>query len=132
VSKWSKNIAVFSVWLAGLVIIAHLLIPHDHHFDSSAFSKDDSCQTENTKHPAKTPGFPFHCHSLNDLAFEKISYNLVVSQVIPIFDLFLVSFSDSVITASNSLDSQIRDFHKPLIDIDFLRLSLLRAPPAMI
>jgi hypothetical protein len=132
VSKWSKNIAVFTLWLAGFVIIAHLLIPHDHHFDSSSLSKDDSCQTENTQHPAKTPGFPFHCHGLNDLTFEKISSNLVVSQVIPIFDLFPVSLSDAVITTSNSLDSKIKDFHKPLIDIDFLRLSLLRAPPAMI
>jgi len=129
VAKVFKNIAIFSLWLAGLVIMAHLLIPHDHHSDCSVFNKDNECHAGNTTHPDKSPVFPLHCHALNDLTFEKTSPVFFVSNDIPAFDLFIVSLFDSVIPVSTLSGIKIMDFHEPLIETDFLRLSPFRAPP---
>jgi hypothetical protein len=132
VSKVFKNIAVFSLWLAGLVIIAHLLIPHDHHSDCSVFNKENDCHADNTKLPVKSPAFPLHCHALNDLTFEKTATIFFVNNNIPTCDLFILSFVESAISASASSYINLRDFHIPLIETDFLRLSSFRAPPALV
>ncbi len=130
--KAFKNMAVFSLWLAGLVIIAHLLIPHDHHCESNIFTKDDACHADNAGHPHKSPVFPLHCHALNDLTFEKTSPVFVVDNNVLNCDLFVQSFIDSNITPYYSSVFKIRDYQIPLIDIDFLRLSHFRAPPSLV
>ena len=130
-SKVLKNIAVFSLWLAGLVIIAHLLIPHDHHSDSG-FNNGNDCHASNTGHPANSPGFPMHCHALNDLTFEKTSPIFVVHNNIPTCELFILNFVESAIPVSSFSYIKIKDFHKPLIETDFLRFSPFRAPPALV
>jgi len=132
VSKVFKNIAVFSLWLAGLVIIAHLIIPHDHHSDSSVFNKGNGCHADNTQHSTKLPGFPIHCHAFNDLTFEKTSTTVIVYNDIPVCDLFILSFLDSTISVSGLSCVGIKDFQDPLIEIDLLRLSPFRAPPALV
>jgi len=131
-SKFFKNIAVFSLWLAGLVIMSHLFIPHDHHSDSSVFSKENDCHAENMKHHSKSPAFPLHCHALNDLTFEKTTTVFFANNNIPTCDLFFHSFVESVISNPASSCVNFKDFHIPLIETDFLRLSPFRAPPARV
>jgi len=132
VSKVFKNIAVFSLWLAGLVIIAHLMIPHDHHPDSIAFNKENQCHADQTKIPAKAPLFPFHCHALNDLTFEKATPGLVALNNFPACDLFTFSFDDSVVSKSAFEYIYIKDSQNPFLETDFLRLSPFRAPPLFV
>ena len=116
-----------------MIIIAHLIIPHDHHSDSSVFSKYELCQNKNVDHhPIKSHGFPFHCHSLNDLTFEKNTTVIPVFTDIPLINFYIPDFVNSDIPDSPLSDIRIKDFHKPLIDIYFLRLAPLRAPPSLI
>lgn len=131
-SKAFKNVAIFSLWMAGLVIIAHLLIPHDHHSDCSVFNKDNECRADNTKLPAKAPIFPFHCHALNDLTSEKATPSFVICNNFPVCDLFTFSFFDSGIPKIAFSRIRFKDFQTPVIESDFLRLSNFRAPPALI
>ena len=131
-SRVLKNIAVFSLWLAGLVIIAHLMIPHDHHSECSVFNKENQCHADNTKVPVQSPVFPIHCHALNDLTFEKASVILIVHNDLTTCDLFTVSFLDSAISALDLPGIKIREFPKPLLETDFLRLSPFRAPPSFV
>lgn len=131
-SKVFKNIAVFSLWLAGLVIMAHLAIPHDHHSDCSVFSKENECHADNTKLPVKAPAFPIHCHALNDLTFEKASVIIVVHNDYVACDLFTVSLFDSAISTLDLPGIKIKDFPKPILETDFLRLSPFRAPPSFV
>ena len=131
-SKVFKNIAVFSLWLAGLVIMAHLAIPHDHHSDCSSLSQENECHADNTKLPVKAPVFPIHCHALNDLTFEKASVIFVVHNDLVTCDLFTVSFFDSAISTFDLPGIKIKDFPKPLLETDFLRLSPFRAPPSFV
>lgn len=132
VSKVIKKIAVFSFWLAGLVIIAHLMIPHDHHSDCSVFNEENECHASNIKLPASAPAFPIHCHALNDLTFEKTSPVFVVHNDLPTCDLFTFSFFDSVFTKSLLSGVKIKDSQNPIIETDFLRLSPFRGPPSRV
>jgi hypothetical protein len=123
--------AFFGVWLAGLIIIAHLLIPHDHHYESPVFGKEDACQKNDFGHPAKAPAYSFHCHGLNDLMFEKITYNFVVHQPHLTSDLFTLSLPDLVNPINSTSFVKIKDFEIPLIETAILRLSPFRAPPTL-
>ncbi len=131
-SKVLKNIAVFSLWLAGLVIMAHLMIPHDHHSDCSGFSKENECHAENTRLPVKVPVFPIHCHALNDLTVEKASVIYIVHNDLSTCDLFTVSSFNSAISTLDLSGIKIKDFPEPLLETDHLRLSSLRAPPSFV
>ena len=132
VSKVFKNIAVFSLWLAGLVIMAHLMIPHDHHSDCSEFSKENQCHADNTKTPVKAPVFPIHCHALNDLTFDKTSVTFVIFNNFPSSDLFLFSFFETSIANSEVCRISRKNLRSPLILAKYLRLSPFRAPPTLI
>ncbi len=58
-----ENTRLIFVWVAGLLLLFHGLIPHQHHFDS-VFEHN---QTEEKA--------PLHCHAFNDIVPEKISYS---------------------------------------------------------
>lgn len=132
-SRNSKNIAVYSLWIVGVIIIAHLLIPHDHHSDCSVFNNHELCQNNIfDHHPLKSHGFPIHCHSLNDLTLEKIATVLPVCNGIQSINLFIPGFVNQDIPDSPLSEIRIKDFHKPLLDTYFLRFAPLRAPPSLI
>ena len=130
-NKTFKNIAVFSLWLAGLVIMVHLLIPHDHHSEASGLSKEEACHAGNTGHPANSPGFPIHCHALNNLTFEKTSPYFAVYNYFPTYILSISNFSDFSLATSASCNTRVKDFQKPFKASDFLQLSPFRAPPSL-
>jgi hypothetical protein len=131
-SKVFKNIAVFPLWLAGLVIIAHLVIPHDHHPDCSVFNKGNECHADNSGHPVKSPGFPLHCHALNDLTFERTTYSIIVCNNIPACDLFILSFIESNALSFSSPCVRIKDFQKLFTETDLYRFPSFRAPPSLV
>jgi len=131
VSKLFKNTAIFTIWLAGLVILAHLLVPHDHHSDSYVFNKENVYHLNDIEHPVKTPIVPFHCHAFNDLTVEKMSM-VISAGTFPTCDLFMISFLDSFIKDPGSVCFHVSDSHNRLIEKDFLRLSPLRAPPSVV
>lgn len=108
------------------------MIPHDHHSDCSGFSKENECHAENTRIPVKVPVFPIHCHALNDMTFEKASVIFVVHNDFLTCDLFIVSLFDSVVSDSNLFGIKIKDFQKPILKTDYLRLSPFRAPPSFV
>ena len=62
--------------LASLIILAHAVVPHHHHFEllHSAEEKstcENSAQKKNTENPDS------HCHAFNVLVSEKTSYSSV-------------------------------------------------------
>jgi hypothetical protein len=66
-----KTVRVFLLFIAGLAITAHAIIPHDHHSADSVSVSGDSCPVSNNKSD-HNQGLPVHCHACNDLASEKI------------------------------------------------------------
>ena len=90
--KTFKSISVFFLWLAWLFILAHQIIPHDHHLVESVSYRGDSCPLSNNKSDHH-PEFPVHCHALNDLTSEKVNVIIMKNQI-PDNDL---SFTDNTV-----------------------------------
>jgi hypothetical protein len=70
--KAVKYIRSIVLLLAGMALVSHMLIPHDHHLSGLANGSNESCpvQRERSDHH---PFFPAHCLAFNDLAAEKFS-----------------------------------------------------------
>lgn len=127
--KLIKNISVFSLWLACLAIVAHMIIPHDHHLSESIAGQDDACPASDNKSGHKT-GFPIHCHALHDLTSEKASpvqnIRLVQNKVFVHSDLSVIT--DFKIQFSGIT---IIDLPEHFFDSYLVEFSSLRAPPAI-
>jgi hypothetical protein len=129
-SKLIKYIPVFSLWLAGLALVTHLIIPHDHHLAEACANQEETCPVSD-KNTGNHHGFPVHCHAFNDIASEKAI----------IFPLLKKNQSDnsSVTRQSNTLVIESGVFQKTIFDIYssftdsyLLEYSSLRAPPSII
>lgn len=128
-SKVIRNIPVFFLWLAGLAVCAHLIIPHDHHLVQTVAGQHETCPVSNDKTGHHT-GFPVHCHAFNDLASEKAA-TFVLKMNIQSDDITLCSIPDALaIKLQLSLISIFKSID-PLPDPYILKLILLRAPPSL-
>ncbi|MDO9340476.1 MAG: hypothetical protein Q7T72_08120 [Bacteroidales bacterium] len=127
--KIIKNISVFFLWLACLVIIAHVIVPHDHHLADSFTTKEDSCPVSNGK-TGHSSGFPIHCHAFNDLTSEKATIYFFTCNI---------QYNDIVISSFFYPFAFELQFHYiPIIDLResfpdpyLLELSQFRAPPLL-
>ena len=61
--KKTENIRLVFVWITGLFLLSHGIIPHHHHFDSVYDHRQQSNQQEEDN--------PLHCHAFNHLVPEK-------------------------------------------------------------
>jgi hypothetical protein len=129
-SKILKKIAVFWLWLAGLILCAHLLIPHDHHSSDGSLNQDENCPVSN-KESGHHSGFPLHCHAFNDLASEKYRVyqisNNVGDNLIAFHSLSGTSIFKLPVTCLRIINLQ-----KPFSGPYALESSLLRAPPSFV
>ena len=128
-SKIIKKIPVFFLWLAGLAIIAHIIIPHDHHLAGLFINQEDVCPVSNGK-TGHSSGFPIHCHAFNDLASEKAT-KFVLTRNIPTNDISISGFPDASAFEFQVPRIMIYDIRKPFPDSPLLELSQLRAPPSL-
>lgn len=127
--KLIKNISVFPLWLACLAIVAHMIIPHDHHLSESIAGQDDTCPASENSTGHKT-GLPIHCHALHDLTSEKASkvqnIRLVQNNVF-VYNVW----SDITAYKIQFPYVTIIDLPEPFFDSYVLELSPLRGPPAV-
>ena len=124
-----RKIQVVLLFIAGLAIMAHMIIPHDHHPLDSFISQKDTCPAskDKTHHPA---GFPVHCHACNDLTSEKSS-NLIVSGNLH-YNFFVTdAVSNETRLQLFILESTIYDITDILFISETSDLFFLRAPPAL-
>jgi hypothetical protein len=120
---------VVFLWVAGLTLSAHMLLPHDHHISDIYSHQDESCPVsdENSSHK---PAFPVHCHAFNNLTSEKarpvyVSHNstndLAAIRCYPDTNSsVLQNFAESIVCR------QI-----PVFDSHKNESALLRGPPAL-
>ena len=127
--KVIKNIPVFCLWLAWLIITAHQIIPHDHHLAGTYSNHEDSCPITNSK-TSHHPGFPVHCHAFNDLASEKAT-TYILTKIIQSNDISISGFPDAFTFELQVSRIMISDIRKPFPDPYLLELSPLRAPPSL-
>jgi len=128
-SNFLKKVSVIFLWLAGLSLSAHLVIPHDHHVAESFSNQDEKCPASSNK-SGHSSGFPLHCHVLNDIVSEKYILRQT-SQIIQYNFISLSSFSDKTAFELQVSCKVIIESDKPIFDSYLFELSLLRAPPAL-
>ncbi len=125
--KFFIYISVFSIWLAGLTLSAHLLLPHDHHLADPFSRQDNDCPASNDRSGHKSH-LPAHCHAFNDLTSDK-SRPIQISQNTQFrFITITILTETSAFKSKSSCISNI-DFSKPIFECHILEFSPLRAPP---
>ena len=124
-----RNIPILILWVAGLAINAHMIIPHDHHMADSFASTSDTCPVTNNK-PGHHPGFPVHCHACNDLACEKATILLDIRSI-QFNDYTICILSDIATFRFHTAGIRVFDFIKLPFKSDIPDLSQQRAPPSL-
>jgi hypothetical protein len=131
VGKVFKNITSFSLWLAMLVIIAHQFIPHDHHLGHIYPEKGEACSTTHEAESENPSNLPLHCHAFNNLTLEKNTAPVTPNIHVIALYFIVVKVHHPITPGLVIINRCFADFQEPLIKIDFLKLSSLRAPPAI-
>jgi hypothetical protein len=128
-NKAVKNIPVFFMWLAWLVLTVHLIIPHDHHLSGSFSTRENKCPVSDGDTGHKS-GFPIHCHAFNDLTSPKATTYFFL-EIIRYNNITINSFFDPFALELQFLCITIIDIRKPFPDSHLLEFSPLRAPPSL-
>lgn len=127
--KIFKIIPVFSLWIASLALVFHLIIPHDHHLIESFSNQADSCP-EASSNNSNHHRFPVHCHAFNDIASEKAIIFQVLKNILSESYTATGPFNE-FIADSGFLKATVFDISEPFPDSYFLEYSSLRAPPSI-
>ncbi len=127
--KAVKHITSLSMWLAVLAMLAHMVIPHDHHISETFSDQKQNCPASHHQNGEK-PEFPVHCHAFNDLASEKprsfhISQNITEGFVAPAI------LPDNLAVEPQVSPASFFDFQTPVSGSYFHRKYLSRAPPSL-
>ena len=127
--KIKKYGPVFCLWLAGLILNAHQIIPHDHHSAYTYADQDNKCPGSDTKHDHRS-GVPIHCHALNDLVLEKVRiYSASRNIQLNITDIDI--FKEVDISLTQIQGKRFFSLPETVFDSASLRLSYLRGPPVL-
>ncbi|MEZ5107256.1 hypothetical protein [Mangrovibacterium marinum] len=120
----------FFTFLAGLIILAHTVVPHHHHSEITHSSKEESaCETPaQGQNPEKTDS---HCHAFNVLVSEKTS-TTSLNQLSDHFNFFPAGIIvQSEIPPVKDITTTIFGNHAIFIKQFFYTAHSLRAPPAI-
>ena len=124
-----KHTSKFLILIAGLIIFAHAVIPHHHHFDSiEAHPENLKCETTNSDRHNENPDT--HCHAFNIIVSEKSSDIVVISSTVSHlhFDLFSIEIKPDIALNINDVTNNIH-LGFSLLKQKFLTNHSLRAPP---
>jgi hypothetical protein len=125
-----KNIQIFFLFLAGLVLNAHMMIPHDHHQADSDFCREISYPVSKTG-SAHHQGLPVHCHAFNDLTSGKVTTSFFNKQT-PVRDLILDCVFEGKVTERQFSVTRHVDVLNSSVAFGHPGLSSLRAPPTFV
>ena len=119
----------FFFWLAGIALIAHFAVPHDHHITDSFPDQNKSCPAEKSGGEHQK-GFPIHCYVLNDLTAEKAGKYIPCDKNQKFFTDLLseTEIHLNQVRADKSIHCK---YIEPVINFLFADLYRLRAPPEL-
>ena len=124
-----KYNGTFLILIAGIIIFAHAVIPHHHHFDSVE-THPENLECENTRPDKHNENPDTHCHALNLIISEKAN-DLVVNTPAESnfhFDLFCVESNYELTVRIDPFKTCF--FLSAQQKQIFLTSRSLRAPPA--
>lgn len=125
-----QHIGRLFTFVAGLIILAHAVVPHHHHFEllHSAQEKsscENSAQKKNTENPDA------HCHAFNILVSGKTTISSINNSLSDYFSFYLPGIIANIeIPPVKNLITTIFDHRVIFIKQFFITAQSLRAPPA--
>ncbi|MBK8882366.1 MAG: hypothetical protein IPN67_08260 [Bacteroidales bacterium] len=125
-----KFIRSLLLLVAGMAIVAHMIIPHDHHPAGPVNGHKDICPISKGK-ADNHPSFPVHCHAFNDLPAEKFSRGIIKHEI-QTSNVFVIWRTDSFVPGFHLSQNLSKDTGKPFPDIYLPDFLPLRAPPSTI
>lgn len=125
-----KYITIISMWLAGISLIGHMVIPHDHHIADTNFNQEKNCPSSDNE-SGHSSGYPVHCIAFNDLASEE-QRSFQFSRIIQHNLVAVHSSTDAITFKFQDPFTKIPDLPIPIFDTFTLESSHLRAPPSII
>jgi len=128
-STW-KNIRIMILLLAGLIILLHSTIPHNHHIDSFSYHSDN-CFTQETS-PESSDEAKLHCHAFNNIVTEKINSITFNSKSDLTFILFFISSSGNI-QADNEFELSTFFTYNIVLHKQYFSTELApRGPPSLV
>jgi hypothetical protein len=126
-----QHIAKLFTFLAGLIILAHAIVPHHHHFELT-HSSDNELTCESTANCKNNENRDAHCHVFNILVSGTISKSTFNNSSSEYFSYFLFGiFSNFEIQPVKNLLSTIFDHQIIFLKQFFFTAQSFRAPPAI-
>jgi hypothetical protein len=124
-----KFIRTFILLLAGMLLVSHTIIPHDHHLIVSSIGFNDKCPFtgERSDHH---PLFPVHCHAFNDVAAEII-FAVSIKQLPQTSFVSDVWRPVDIIPGLIPFHNIVENSGKPFPDIPLTDFSPFRGPPSV-
>ena len=125
-----KTIRAFLLFIAGIAVVGHMVIPHDHHISGTGDSAVETCPgEEKTSH--QIPLFPLHCHAFNDLAAEKFTPQIEKKENLPALPM-LIWPKDELLPVLHIAHYCFIEYGESIPEIFHSEFSPNRAPPNMI
>ena len=122
-----RLIRSFCLLAAGLTLMAHNIIPHDHHLTGTDNGERESCPvSEERQH--HHPHFPAHCHAFNDLAAEKFTPVVAKNDTGNSFAA-VIWLPEEIIHRICLTQTSLYTFPVTIQEIQIPESSHLRAPP---
>ncbi len=117
-------------FLAGLIILAHTIAPHHHHFDFN-----DSSVQELTCHNTSQDESPeeqdFHCYAFNVMVSEKTSNSSGNNSLLDFFNNYVLKLNLKIeIPFFTTITATFLDYQAVFLHQYFISARSLRAPPA--
>ncbi len=125
-----QHIGNFLTFLAGLIILAHAVVPHHHHSEITHSPEEESLCESPVQEKQTSEQNDSHCHAFNILASDysiTTSSNQTKSDY---FNFFTVGiFAQTYFSPVKTITSTFFDHQAILIKQFFVTAQSLRAPP---
>lgn len=125
-----QHIGGLFAFLAGMIILAHAVVPHHHHFEFTHLSEQEStCESPDQENGNEAP--ISHCHVFNILVSEKTTNISVKQSLSENFNSYLAGSNANVeILPVKNVTETIFDHQFIFLKQFFFTAHSLRAPPA--
>lgn len=125
-----QHIGKLFTCLAGLIILAHAVVSHHHHFDLTHSSAQEST-CESTAQEKNNENPDYHCYAFNILVSGKTTNSSLNNSLSEYFSFFLPGIIANIeIPPVKNLTATIFDHQVIFLKQFFFTTQLLRGPPA--
>ena len=123
-----QHIGRLFTFLAGLIILAHTVVPHHHHFELRSSEQESTCECTSQEKNKENP--VSHCHVFNILAVGKTTNSFLNNSSSENFSFILTGIIADIETFPvKNLITTLFDHQVKFLNHFFFTSQSLRAPP---